>query len=342
MRHNLRIDGIDALTEYGVCVARGGYNSLAEWPVFKDIDAVAWPEGDGCEPDLEEPEFEGREISIDFAVRDVARLKDLYYDLSDGAYHLFEFVELGLTRRLRLLKGQRLTALTRVGAVTLEFADDFPTAPQAEPWGYGEAPVRRQGWEIDGRDLCYYGAKVLKGTMTDWRGCGDVRPNLEVPLSGAGAYTLYDGAEVHYKEKEFTLNLLMRSRTLEAFWKGYNALLTALAGAGEHLLGSPYDSGLYGFYYGDCAVSELVRLADGGIWCEFAVKVVLTGWRPETDYCLLAAEDGVLVATEDGAAFVRVRSAEGLAGRKGLTLLAEDGSAVATEAGEEINVNIKV
>lgn len=122
----LFIDGLDAFSEYGIFVEQYGYKALVQMPSFKKLNSTEWPEYDGEETDLSNPILDSKTFSIPFCITDILSASDLFEVLSDGAYHIFDFAELGKSYKLRLLTNPALSAKIQLGKITLNFADDFP------------------------------------------------------------------------------------------------------------------------------------------------------------------------------------------------------------------------
>ena len=93
----LFIDGLDAFSEYGIFVEQYGYKALVQMPSFKKLNSTEWPEYDGEETDLSNPILDSKTFSIPFCITDILSASDLFEVLSDGAYHIFDFAELGIT-----------------------------------------------------------------------------------------------------------------------------------------------------------------------------------------------------------------------------------------------------
>ena len=119
----LFIDGLDAFSEYGIFVEQYGYKALVQMPSFKKLNSTEWPEYDGEETDLSNPILDSKTFSIPFCITDILSASDLFEVLSDGAYHIFDFAELGKSYKLRLLTNPALSAKIQLGKITLNFAD---------------------------------------------------------------------------------------------------------------------------------------------------------------------------------------------------------------------------
>ena len=97
MEFQIYIDGVDAYDYYRLSVAEGGYNDFACFPQLKDIPYNDWDEKNGIDPDLTAPVLDAKSVTIDcYIIGHISRYFDLMAALSDGAYHLFTFNEIGL------------------------------------------------------------------------------------------------------------------------------------------------------------------------------------------------------------------------------------------------------
>ena len=295
MTGNFYIDGQDAYSLYQVFVTDGGYKDLVAFPALKAIDSNNWAEEDGEEFDLSAPVLDTRELSIRFAFHGHnARFGTFIEQLSDGAYHDFNFSDIGKTYRLRMISQPDMSQVSTLGVFSLRFADDFPLAdynyvsPQS-------SIVPEQGYELDERDLSKYGVYVLRGSETEILKSPAVKKNLLQDIkTQSGA--IYDGEYVFFQTKEVKLNCLMRADTLQEFWCNYNAFLYDLSRPEERALFVHSTGYECPCYYKSCSVSKFSP--QGKIWFEFSLVFVFTSFRVGEEF-LLAAEDGTLIITED-------------------------------------------
>ena len=153
MTGKLYIDGEDAYTNYGVYMASGSYVNLLSFPELKSVVSNDWPEEDGIEADLSEPRLDTREFSLKFAVQSKIQVGDFFDIISDEAYHVFTFAEIGRAYKLRLVSQQNIDLVRGMELFTLQFANDFPLdenyeyiAPQSTMPATGE-------YELDDMDL---------------------------------------------------------------------------------------------------------------------------------------------------------------------------------------------
>ncbi len=327
MKNKLYIDGIDAFLEYGVFVERQGLCGLIQMPPFKQLDTTEWDEYDGVEVDLSAPVLNNKTFSIKFCITDIRFAEDLFAILSEGAYHTFEFTELGKTYTLRLTSNGSFSSFVRLGKMTLSFADDSPEVPVGEYYRYGTSGIKQVGYEIDGVDFSQFGSYVLKGTDDSLRKAPNTRPNLTIS-NKATAGVLYDSEHVTFKGKDVSVKMLINVDSIEEFWKRWDSLWAVVLQPESRsfyfaALGHEYEC-----YYKSNTVSKFDILTNGHIWCEFTLTLTFTSCRPIGSYYLLITEDGQYVITEDteNPAKIRIRPKGGFS-----LLITEDGKYVVTE-----------
>lgn len=306
--HKLYIDNLDAMTEYGVFVEKGGYKQVIQMPSFKKIDTTDWPEYDGVEADLTSPNLDTRQLQIPFCIVNKRWAEDLFIALSDGVYHDFYFREIGKTYRLRLVSNGTFSSFIKLGKLTLTFADDFPSIGKADPYELGETEVTQRGYLIEDVDLSQFGIWVLRGTDDSIRKAPNVRGNLKRGnkiMQGV----VYDDEEVHFKSKDVTLKLLINAPDLTEFWYRWDAFFQWLiVGSGTKTF---YFAGLeseYECFYKSNSVSRFEVLQHNGhVWCEFSVVLTFTEFAFNSSWRLLAMEFDDLVLTEDALANIKIR-----------------------------------
>ena len=206
----LFIDGKDALLVYGVFVEKGGYKSLVQMPSFKKVDTIEWPEYDGEEIDLTSPVLDSKTFSIQFCIVNIDYAEILFDDLATGAYHRFEFVDLGKSYRLRMTQNGSFSSFVKLGKLTLSFADDFPSIPVGEHYKYGKSGIRQFGYELDGIDFSQFGSFVLRGSDDAVRKAPNVRSNLTIDTATVSGL-IYDDYYVNFKSKDVSLKLIINS-----------------------------------------------------------------------------------------------------------------------------------
>lgn len=288
MTGKLFIDGIDAYTAYKVYVGQGGYNDIASFPALKPFETNDWPDENGIEPDLAEPALDTREVSIMFFGGDVEGFVEM---LMVGAYHEWNFAEIGLTKTLRLVSNESYNDINGLRHFSLRLADDYPLE------GYEYSAPNKTGntnYSIDDIDLGDYGITILQGSSDEVNKKAPVKKNLIVSLSKKAGIN-YDGYAAYRSSKDVNINCLMRCSVAD-FWHNYNALIYDLTRPYVRIFRG--ENQVQECYYGGCEVSQLMP-RDGGVWCVFDLKLVFTMKDIEI-VPLLATENGYVIETEDG------------------------------------------
>lgn len=332
----LYIDGRDAMLEYGIFVEKGGYKGVVQMPSFKNVDSTEWLEFDGVEVDLLSPVLDTRQFQIQFCITNVRYAEDFFDDLATGAYHNFQFTELGKTYRLRMVSNGSFSSFIKLGKLTLTFADDFPVVPSGEPYQLGKSEIRQSGYEIDGVDFSQLGSYILKGSDDSIRKAANVRENLKIDVKSIAGLS-YDDESVFFKSKDVTLKLLIDAADIDTFWYRWNALFSILMQPEQRILYFSVLPAEYDCYYKSMSVSKFEILRDGKIWCEFSVILTFTAYRPESSWMLLATEDFDWVITEDAEnpSRIKVRPKYGIS-----LLVTEDGKYIITESdSDKIYIN---
>lgn len=323
----LFIDGSDALLTYGVFVEKGGYKSLIQFPAFKKIDSTEWPEYDGEEVDLTSPVLDSKTFSMQFCITNIDYAEILFDDLATGAYHTFEFTDLGKSYKLRMTSNGTFSSFIKLGKLTLSFADDFPKIPIGTYYPYGKSGIRQFGYEIDGIDFSQFGSYILKGSDDAIRKAPNIRSNLTVDTSSL-AGVLYDDDYVTFKTKDVALKVLINADSINEFWKRWNSLWAIVLQSEAR---SFYFSALgneYECYYKSNSVSKFEILRNGHVWCEFTLTLTFFSCRPIGSELLLATEDYDWVITEEteDPARIKIRPKGYL-----VLLISENGEYIVTE-----------
>lgn len=304
MKNRLFIDGRDAFNEYGIFVEQGGYKQVIQFPAFKSLDTTEWPDEDGIEVDLESPRLDSRTLQIQFCVVNLHLVEQLLWDLSNGAYHIFEFREIGRSYKLRMTQNGSFKSKIRLGKLTLSFADDFPVMPDIDANVLGNAGIRQKGYVFDGIDLSQYGVYVLDGSDESIRKAANVRENLKISTKDIFG-VIYDNSTVKFRSKDVTLRCLIHCHGIEEFWRRYYALFASLLAAGEHTIAAIDKE--FTCHYKSMNVSKFDIISGNRVWCEFSVILTIINYRPKNQYKLLAAENGSLIITEREQANIALR-----------------------------------
>ena len=294
---NTYIDGKDLYGSFGTFIVEGGYNALISYPQMGTIQLNNWPEWDGVEVDLTRPTLKSKDFALNFAAHKNINTGGLIEQLSDQAYHTFDFRSIGRTYKLRMVSQPNLGLFTGLETLSLQFADDFPLLDYTYQEPYFTL-FTQQGYEIDGRPLSDYGVRVLQGSDAEIKKSPVAKTNLLRTVTGQSG-AIYDGKEVVFQAKDVTLNCLMRAASIDEFWRNYNALLFDLVRPGERSFYADCTGLDYPCYYKSSGVS--VFYPTGKLWCEFSIVLSFISFRVGADEYILASEAGEwLTLEEDG------------------------------------------
>jgi hypothetical protein len=280
---------------FGVFVSEGGYKDLVGWPPLKSVKINDWPEEGGIDPDLSDPKLGSRTFGVNFGCTNAAKIHEFLGLLSGKPYVTFDFREIGLIKRLRLVSQPSLQTVATLGSFSLQFADDTPPGEYILP-----EPTESfdpSGYQMDDRDLSEYGIRLTEGLRDAIRLAPAVKPNRSADVSTVNG-VIYDDDNVVYKEKEVGMRCVLKAAP-NMFWAYYYALLTDLTRPGERQLNIVETEEYFNFYYKSASVGRFTVIPSGEFWCEFTVNLIFTSYRPgQTEY-LLTSEAGELFVSEE-------------------------------------------
>lgn len=304
MSRRLYLDGVDVYDAYGVYImdsgSDGGLCSLIAYPQLKPFEQQDWPEEDGIEVDLSAPVLDTRELSLTFAFSGMYNgYEEFVAVLSDGAYHVFDFADIGRKYTLRLISQSNCDYAIILGSETLRFADDFPLPDYRYRAPAGNIS-EDDDYLIDGRPVSAYGLRLLQGALSEIKKTPAVKPNMlrDIPTK---AGVIYDPERVLYQSKDVRLNCLMRAETMQQLWHNYDALLYDLIRPQERTLGVKVIDWEFPCYYKSCQVTEF--FADGKIWLKFVLTLTLTRNLRLNGFVYLITEytaEDIYIVLEDG------------------------------------------
>ncbi len=294
MINKLYIDGGDAYEQFGVFITEGSYPSLLQYPAMKPVGGNDWAEEDGIEADLMHPALDTRNIDLLLGCDRPERYGHFLDLLSDGAFHRFDFRELGRTYNLRLLSQPELALRPDISSLSLQFADDFPV-PSHDVAGpvYTDATSE---YDLDDTDLAQYGISILEGSENQILKTPAVKSNLLRTWEGQPG-ALYDGERVVFATKDVALECLMRADTLAEFWQNYDSFLRELSKPGERLFYTDRTGYYYPCYYKSCG-TKMFTVGDK-VRFQFTLTLTFTSFRAEADEYLLVTQGGAFLMTED-------------------------------------------
>lgn len=316
----LFIDNKDAFTEYGVFVERYGYKALIQMPPFKTPESTEWDEYDGAEFDLTDPVLDSKTFQMQFCVTNVTMVSDLFFLLSDKSYHIFSFVELGRSFKLRLSQNSVISSKVSLGKFTISLVDDFP--PIRYQAGMSNAILNQDfprvlnvqpyetsvikmnvGYDLDDVDFGRMGVNILDGTNQNILKSPNVRENLKVSIKGRSGVE-YDDENVFYKARDVQMKILIHASDITDFWHRYDSLFTILIQPETRSLLSWEVAMEYECFYKSCQITKFDILNNGHVWCEFTLTLTFVADRPVETEWLLASEDMEWILTEENENFV--------------------------------------
>lgn len=268
------MDGLDIFDEYQIFITTGGYNSLISFPPTKPARTNDWPEYDGIEVDLSDQILDSKKLLIAFAGTGDG-IESFVGNLAfPGAYHLFNFAEIGKIVNLRMISQQSFSQHAGLSIFSIEFADDFPLFEYT--YNTPVSTVAAQGYTIDGKSLSDYGVSILQGSDDEIAKSPVMKENLIRKFDGRSGL-IYDNDFAKFKSKEVVLFCLLTADTISEFWQNYNALLFDLIKPGERTLYEPKTGKTIKFYYKRSSVSAFYP--DGKVWCQFSITLEFPSFR---------------------------------------------------------------
>ena len=307
MKGRLLINGIDAFVHYGVIVEHYGYKGVVQYPPLKKVTFNTWPEDDGVDPDLSEPQLNSREFDLVFIrINNTGYSDELVHILANEPYSEFNFIEIGIKLRLRLVSQSNNKIFGSLDKFTLNFAHDFPfeNYTYAQPIDIG---VKQIGYEIDEKPFADFGIFVLDGSDENIAKSPAVKQNLITNIdSKKGA--IYHGKKVVFQQKDVVVKCLLNAPNKEVFWTNYMALLHDLIQPYERIFFTEKLNEEYPCFYKKSTVNKFDVLQSGRVWCEFSVTLTFYSFRVGDLYYLLAGEDGELILDEDGINYIDVKN----------------------------------
>lgn len=272
---NVEIDGYNASERYGVVIEQDGLAQIIQVPSFKKVDTTEWDEYDGVEADLISPVLDAKTATITFYIYDLTKAQYLYQQLKSEkkSFHTFSFLDLNREYDLRLTSNGSFSSMVKLGKMTLTFAFKNVGVDEASPYQIDKTEVWQRGYKIDYIDFSQFGIWVLDGSDDNIRKFPAIRENLKIDCENEQGIE-YDDWTVHNKTKDVTLNCLIDTDGIDAFWKRYNSLFFMLIQPNYRKFEYNGDANLC--YYKSMSVSKFRKLRNGKIWCQFSITLTFT------------------------------------------------------------------
>lgn len=296
MTGRLYIDGNDAYTAFGLILSDA--KGLATYPPMKasSIKTNVWPDEDGEEVDASGAVLDARTFQVSFVCLNTDLYQGIYAVLSNGAYHTWNFAELGLSRSLRVVDFPSYWEMLRRGKFTLTLAQDTPLPgfTRSTP----SLSARDYGFKLDDTNLAAYGIVPLDAaTMHNVMKMPSVKENLTVNVPTVAGQA-YDDEDVWYKAKDVSLNLYLRAPKA-SFWSHYLTFLYDLSKPGLRSLYVDAITRSFDCYYKKSGVSQFF-VTPTEFCVVFNIVLRFVNFRIDDIEYLLATEAGEFVETEDG------------------------------------------
>ncbi len=296
MNGKIFIDNIDIYKAYGIFIENGGYDGLVQFPSLKEPNFNNWSEEDGIEVDLSEPKVDSKTFTISFCCNMDYGVENFLGLLDETGYHDVIFVDLGITKRLRLVSMPNRETIVPDKNFELQFADDFYPFENYTRQEPERVPTCNQvGYEIDGKQLSDYGIWVSDGFEDELIKAPDVKEAQLINSNAKHGATYDNEADVVFESQDITIDLHLRA-SKEVFWKNWNAFFYDLIQPNERELGYDRRSDIYNFYYKANQISNFHIESNGDFWCDFSITICLTKHNIGDIYNVLGAgEVGIII-----------------------------------------------
>jgi len=272
----MTIDGYDIEATFGATLAGGAYNSfgsLLKYPKRASIYSNDFAEVDGIDPDLTNPKFEARKITLNFGIEGanitalMANYEGLYDVLTATGSRTVNAIP-GMTHTLRydnngsFALSRSLIAPDNHALLTIDMIEDEWT--QSAGTATGGAPTGLL--TINGTDFGWYGIGSDSGINTVL-----TAPQLKTAFTDG--HTIYTDL-IRTKEKKISLALWMLADTQAQFVGNYTAFFHAISAAGLQTLGVPSVGWNLGVYYSDCSSFKVERWSTCKVCARLTVELI--------------------------------------------------------------------
>ncbi|MCD7977746.1 MAG: hypothetical protein LUG51_11525 [Tannerellaceae bacterium] len=271
----MKIDKTD-IRHYGLELLSGSLDGVFAYPKRVAMRQNDWAEADGVEPDVLFPEFESKQVTLQFILHTSGpyAFRELYKEvirvLSAPGYRRIDFGT-GKEYALRYVRTGQFS-LPRPQSDELATAQFSVTFMDDQPVDHIGLASRPSGG-IDPGDGLY----LNKYTFADFgitMEAGTDRllqyPNVKDPFTDGG---VVDVSTLQTGKKEVTLNLLMVAGSSEEFYNNHAALFRELAAPGIQTLtvqGIPIP-----VCYLDCPSSRLEKWSEDQIILSLGIKLLI-------------------------------------------------------------------
>lgn len=298
MNGKLFINGTDIFQTYKGFVVENGHSELIEYPAMKNIETNNWHEENGIEVDLSDPKLDSKSFSLNMAF---VGTRQQFYDfisfITVTAYNTWNFAEISRSYNLRLVNNNSFQKEQDLRVVKFTLANDAPLSGYSYIAPSGGFNTYVADYELDAVQLSQYGVQVLKGALAELEKVPTVKTNL-LRTNSKMAGSVYDGGYVKFKEKEATINCLMRASDLGVLWRNWDALLYDLSKPNIRTFHSVERNEEFPCYYKNSKVEEFSPL--GEPWVKFKITLIFIFIVLEGEEWVLSSENDYIIITEDG------------------------------------------
>ncbi len=296
MNGKIFIGDIDIYANFGVFVDNSGLNGLVQFPNLKEPTFNDWSEETGIEVDLLSPKVDSKTFTIRFCCDRQYGIERFLGLLDETGYHDFIFVDLGITRHLRLVSMPNRETIQPLKNFELQFSDDFyPFESYTRQNPERVNTCNQTGYTLDGKQFSDYGIWVRDGFEDEVLSAPNVKEAQLINSNAKHGVTYDNEANVVFESHDITIDLHLRA-TKDVFWKNWNAFFYDLIQQNERILGFESRTETYKFYYKSNQIQNFHIENNGDFWCDFSITICLTKHNIGDIYNVLGAgEVGMII-----------------------------------------------
>ncbi len=262
MKGVLTIDGKDAYLEYRLVLVEDVYSELLSVPDSKNVLSVDYPEKDGLEVDLSDIKLKAQDIDIKVVVKERKFTDSLIGDLSVGAYHIFEFKELGISKKLRIKQITTDQVFQNWTMLTLKCSEDcfFESYEHLRP--LKDVGPQDGLISFDGVLLSDYGIVEQQDCKKELEKQSGYKERLKIENSQVDGI-IYDDGLVNgkkqrsvVKSKDVKLSLVFIANDRKTLLRNFYSFFWMITRTGDHLIN--YNGTDYRCYYKSSTLGDSV------------------------------------------------------------------------------------
>jgi hypothetical protein len=311
MNGKFLIDGLNSWDNFGMFVADDGYKDLLVYAPSKEVNISNFREVDGITAVFDKVYLKNKPVNINFAIiGSVDKYKEFINVISNKAYHEFNFIDLGITEKLRFVAEKKMNHNEKFNLVTIEFSDDFPFK-KLKSYSLPTSNIPKSNIEIGYYDeqlgenvfvnLSSYGIRSLNGLNNQVHKNSDAKKATSVQNREMTS-VFYPNDDIKFNGKDITLNLLMKAKNQSDFWAYYREFQRLLCYDGIKKI-YIYDTDvLFWFYYLN---SNVIKFSNNGgrYWLVFSIMIRILDYVLPSDFIL--QEEDVVVDIGGGISYIK-------------------------------------